>query len=61
MTALTVLYDPTCGLCRRAHEWLAEQRKLIELIFVPCKSARSATPFSASGPRSDWQGPDSHR
>ena len=38
MSALTVLYDPTCGLCRRAHEWLVGQRKLVELVFVPCKS-----------------------
>ena len=30
MLALTVLYDPECGLCRRAHEWLAEQAKLID-------------------------------
>jgi predicted DCC family thiol-disulfide oxidoreductase YuxK len=38
MLALTVLYDPECGLCRRAHEWLAEQPKIVELIFVPCAS-----------------------
>ena len=36
MLALTVLYDPECGLCRRAHEWLAEQAQLVELKFVPC-------------------------
>ena len=41
MNALTVLYDPTCGLCRRAHEWLLQQPKLIELVFVPCKSAEA--------------------
>jgi predicted DCC family thiol-disulfide oxidoreductase YuxK len=38
MLALTVLYDPDCGLCRRAHEWLAEQAKLVDLSFVPCAS-----------------------
>ena len=38
MRALTVLYDPACGLCRRAHEWLREQPKIVELIFIPCKS-----------------------
>ncbi|HEX7332059.1 MAG TPA: DUF393 domain-containing protein [Pyrinomonadaceae bacterium] len=38
MFALTVLYDPECGLCRRAHEWLAEQAKIVELNFVPCAS-----------------------
>lgn len=47
MSALTVLYDPNCGLCRRAHEWLDQQRKLVELIFVPCQSdeARRRFPF----------------
>ncbi len=45
MTVLTVLYDPTCGLCRRAHEWLAEQQKLIELVFVPCKSDEARRRF----------------
>jgi len=38
MSYLTVLYDPQCGLCRRAHEWLAEQAKLVELNFVACAS-----------------------
>ena len=45
MNALTVLYDPTCGLCRRAHEWLAQQRKLIELVFVPCLSDEARRRF----------------
>ena len=38
MSALTVLYDPDCGLCRRAHAWLVEQPKIVELKFVPCAS-----------------------
>jgi len=38
MLTLTVLYDPDCGLCRRAHDWLAQQPKLIDLNFVPCAS-----------------------
>ena len=38
MSSLTVLYDQDCGLCRRAHDWLAQQTKLVELIFVPCAS-----------------------
>ena len=38
MLALTVLYDPECGLCRRAHLWLADQSKIVELKFVPCAS-----------------------
>jgi predicted DCC family thiol-disulfide oxidoreductase YuxK len=41
MRALTVLYDPDCGLCKRAHHWLAEQAKLVELKFVPCASAEA--------------------
>ena len=38
MRALMVLYDPECGLCGRVHGWLAEQPKLVELIFVPVNS-----------------------
>jgi predicted DCC family thiol-disulfide oxidoreductase YuxK len=45
MPALNVLYDPTCGLCRRAHEWLAQQQKLVELVFVPCKSEEARRRF----------------
>jgi predicted DCC family thiol-disulfide oxidoreductase YuxK len=45
MRQLNVLYDPNCGLCRRAHGWLAEQRKLVELIFVPCQSAEARRRF----------------
>src|SRR5215510_11663739 len=41
MLALTVLYDPECGLCRRAHEWLADQSKIVELKFVPCASDKA--------------------
>jgi predicted DCC family thiol-disulfide oxidoreductase YuxK len=45
MFELTVLYDPTCGLCRRAHEWLAEQQKLVEMVFVPVKSEEARRRF----------------
>ncbi len=38
MISLTVLYDQECGLCRRAHEWLAQQAKLIDMTFIPCSS-----------------------
>lgn len=41
MHALTVLYDPDCGLCKRAHHWLSEQSKIVELKFVPCASAEA--------------------
>ena len=45
MSSLTVLYDQDCGLCRRAHEWLAEQSKLVDLIFVPCASDEARGKF----------------
>ena len=45
MTSLTVLYDPDCGLCRRAHGWLAQQPKLVELIFVAVKSEQALHQF----------------
>ncbi len=45
MHTLTVLYDPNCGLCRRAHEWLAQQPKLVDLIFVPCKTDKARRLF----------------
>ena len=45
MFALTVLYDPECGLCRRSHEWLMDQSKLVELIFVPCASKEARKRF----------------
>lgn len=45
MFALNVLYDPECGLCRRAHDWLAEQSKLVEMAFVPCASEEARKRF----------------
>jgi predicted DCC family thiol-disulfide oxidoreductase YuxK len=47
MPTLTVLYDPNCGLCRRVHEWLEEQPKLVPLLLIPVKSdeARSRFPM----------------
>ena len=38
MQVLTLLYDPTCGLCRRVHGWLAEQPKLLELRMIPIQT-----------------------
>jgi len=38
MASLIVLYDPSCGLCRRVREWLEEQPKLVELNLLPVKS-----------------------
>ena len=45
MPVLNVLYDPDCGLCRRAHEWLADQSKLVEMAFVPCASEEARRRF----------------
>jgi predicted DCC family thiol-disulfide oxidoreductase YuxK len=45
MSSLTVLYDPNCGLCRRVHEWLEEQPKLVPLILVPVKSEEAQKRF----------------
>ena len=38
MRELTVLYDPQCGLCRRAQAWLMSKPKYVELVFVPASS-----------------------
>ncbi len=45
MQSLTVLYDPDCGLCRRAHSWLSEQVKLVDLVFVSCASDEARKRF----------------
>jgi predicted DCC family thiol-disulfide oxidoreductase YuxK len=45
MSTLTVLYDPQCGLCRRVHEWLEGQPKLVELKLVPVKSEEARNRF----------------
>ena len=45
MSSLTVLYDPECGLCRRVHEWLEEQPKLVQMKLVPCKSDEALNRF----------------
>ena len=43
--ALNILYDPTCGLCCRVREWLMQQARLVELVFIPCKSAEARQRF----------------
>ena len=45
MPVLTLLYDPDCGLCRRTHEWLLDQTKLVEMLFVPIKSDEARKRF----------------
>jgi predicted DCC family thiol-disulfide oxidoreductase YuxK len=41
MQRLTVLYDDSCGLCRRARAWLSGQPTYVELEFVPAGSAEA--------------------
>jgi predicted DCC family thiol-disulfide oxidoreductase YuxK len=45
MRELTVLYDPQCGLCRRAQCWLLGKPKYIELVFVPACSAEARSRY----------------
>jgi len=42
---LTVLYDASCSLCRRASEWLAAQEQLVALEFVPAGSGEARRRF----------------
>jgi predicted DCC family thiol-disulfide oxidoreductase YuxK len=34
VTSLTIVYDPTCGLCTAAKDWLRKQEPLVGLDFV---------------------------
>lgn len=38
VTALAVLYDASCGLCRWVREWLEHEPTHLPLHFVPCGS-----------------------
>jgi len=38
MNRLTLLYDPSCGLCLRVQGWLAQQPKLIDIRMIPIKT-----------------------
>jgi predicted DCC family thiol-disulfide oxidoreductase YuxK len=42
---LTVLYDDSCGLCRRARAWLAEQPAYLPLQFVAAGSEEARRRF----------------
>jgi predicted DCC family thiol-disulfide oxidoreductase YuxK len=44
-TALTVLTDPDCPLCRRFAEWLGRQRLLVPLALVPAGSPEARRLF----------------
>ncbi|MEM9414779.1 MAG: DCC1-like thiol-disulfide oxidoreductase family protein [Planctomycetota bacterium] len=56
MKELTVLYDPTCGLCVRCRQWLAKQPALIPLRFVPQGSRRQLAMFPGLATHTDEQG-----
>lgn len=56
MKQLTVLYDPTCGLCVRCRQWLAKQPTLISLRFIPQGSARQHRLFPGFITLADDQG-----
>jgi predicted DCC family thiol-disulfide oxidoreductase YuxK len=45
MRSLTVLYDPTCALCCKAAEWLAEQEKYVTLNLVAAGSPAALGAF----------------
>ena len=43
MRRLTVFYDDSCGLCRRARGWLEGQPSYVELDFVAASSDEART------------------
>jgi predicted DCC family thiol-disulfide oxidoreductase YuxK len=45
MRKLTVLFDPDCGLCGAASEWLGRQRTLVPLELVPAGSPAAIRRF----------------
>lgn len=45
MKKLTVLYDGSCGFCRRCRRWLEDQAKYLDLEFVAQKSPQVARRF----------------
>ncbi|MFI5490910.1 thiol-disulfide oxidoreductase DCC family protein [Actinoplanes sp. NPDC051859] len=45
ITALTVLYDEGCPICRAAHRWLANRAQLVPLRFVPAGSTTARESF----------------
>jgi predicted DCC family thiol-disulfide oxidoreductase YuxK len=42
---ITVLYDETCNVCRRARRWLEVQPQLVPLVFVAAASAEAKRKF----------------
>ena len=45
MNSLTVLYDASCGFCRRCVAWLKEQPRFLHLKFVPSQSEEARRLF----------------
>jgi predicted DCC family thiol-disulfide oxidoreductase YuxK len=43
--ALTVLFDPTCGLCQRCRAWMEGQAQYVDLAFVSCSGAEARARF----------------
>ena len=51
--ALTVLYDESCALCRRARDWLLTQPCLVPVQLMPAGSPYARSHYAAVGP---WLG-----
>ena len=45
MRSLTIIYDPTCGVCTRLAQWLTVQRQYVPLRLVPNSSPMIATMY----------------
>lgn len=45
MRQLTVLYDASCGVCRKARKWLESQPKYVPMEFVPAASPAARARF----------------
>ena len=43
--ALTVLYDPGCGLCQRCRTWMLGQASYVPLAFLPCSGEEARRRF----------------
>jgi predicted DCC family thiol-disulfide oxidoreductase YuxK len=50
--SLTVLFDPTCALCRRCRDWMLRQPTYLELRFEPCTAERAREAY----PGIPWAG-----
>ncbi len=51
--ALTVLYDESCALCRRARDWLLTQPCLVPVRLLPAGSPFARSQYAAAEP---WLG-----